>query len=339
MAWDPDGNGVWYESGELGSNTIRMLTPEGDHEIVEGFLGQMRLLDTSSDGRALISRSDARVGIRCLPPGESTERELSWLDFSDINDMTSDGRTMLLTEFGEAGGQDNWSVYLRRTDGSPAVRLADGQGLALSPDGKTALTFQLSDPPQIVVVPTGAGEPVRLPNPGFSAFQGGDWHPDGERVVFAASEGGASRIYIQDLEGGAPKTITPEGVEAGFGQRIVSPDGKWILGDSVEDNVVIYPIEGGEPRIIAVPAGTRRPAGWSTDSSSIYVFTYSWGEPNQIYKILVSDGETRLWRELNHPDPAGILFYWGFQIAEDERSYCYSYMRDLSALYLVEGLR
>jgi len=206
--------------------------------------------------------------------------------------MTSDGRKILLSEFGEAGGLNSWSVYLQDTDGTPAVRLAEGQGLALSPDGGRALTFDLSDPPQIVIRPTGAGEPLLLVNPGFTGFSGGDWHPDGDRVVFVATAGGASRIYIQDLDGGAPEALTPEGVYAGFGERIISPDGKWIQG-----------------------------------------------KPNQVYEIRLSDGETSLWKDLNHPDPAGVLTYWGLQVSDDEQSYCYSYMRNLSSLYLVEGLR
>ena len=338
MSWDPDGDGVWYESGELAGDKIFMLGPGGESEVVLGIPGQMRLLDTASDGSVLISRSESRGGIRCRPPGESLEREVSWLDFSDVNDMTSDGRTILLTEFGEAEGFDTWAVYLRDTDGSPPVRLASGQGLALSPDGKRALTFEFSDPPQLVIRPTGAGEPLRLLNPGFTGFMGGDWHPDGDRVVFAATKGGASRIYIQDLTGGEPRALTPQDVEAGFGQRIVSPDGKWIVGMTVTRETVVYPIEGGDAQVLTSPKSIR-PFGWSADSSSVYVKTLRWGEPVEFHEIRLADGEISLWKELGHPDPAGVLAYWGLQISDDGESYCYNYMRDLSALYLVEGLR
>ena len=36
-------------------------------------------------------------------------------------------------------GGPKYAVYIRKTDGSPAIRLGEGNGLSLSPDGKWAL--------------------------------------------------------------------------------------------------------------------------------------------------------------------------------------------------------
>ena len=46
--------------------------------------------------------------------------------------------TLLFREEGEAGGP-SYAVYLRTTDGAPAVRLGEGASMALSPDEKWAL--------------------------------------------------------------------------------------------------------------------------------------------------------------------------------------------------------
>ena len=86
-------------------------------------------------------------------------------------------------------------------------------------------------------------------------------------------------------------------------------------------------------------AENGRPGGWSSDSSSFYLMSYRFGHSNEVYKIRLSDGETHLWKELSHPDPVGVVTYWGLQVSDDEQSYCYSYMRNLSSLCLVEGLR
>src|SRR5438445_494758 len=81
-------------------------------------------------------KSKRRIG---LAPGETKERDLSWLDVTYTRGMSDDGRTVLLGEGGFGGGA-NGSIYLRKTDGSPAIRLGDGYPISLSPDGKWALT-------------------------------------------------------------------------------------------------------------------------------------------------------------------------------------------------------
>ena len=48
---------------------------------------------------------------------------------------------ILITESGEGGGP-GYSAYLRKTDGSPAVRLGEGSSQGFSPDGQWALAFR-----------------------------------------------------------------------------------------------------------------------------------------------------------------------------------------------------
>jgi hypothetical protein len=70
--------------------------------------------------------------------GAQQVRDLSWLDWSFPYDLSDDGTTLL---FGEQNvlTDGQYTLYLRRTDGSPAVRLGAGVGSALSPDGEWAL--------------------------------------------------------------------------------------------------------------------------------------------------------------------------------------------------------
>src|SRR5207237_8184500 len=168
-----------------------------------------------------------RSGVSGLPPGEPAERDFSWLDATELDDISYDGRTLLVTEFGEGGGVGRSSVYLRRVDGAPAIRLGDGQAFALSPDGSHALTLRRGSPPELVLWPTGAGEPTVLKNAGITDYAWADWLPDGKHIVFAATEAGqASRCYVQALDGSAPRPITPEGTTLLVGQKAVSPDGR-----------------------------------------------------------------------------------------------------------------
>src|SRR3954447_15637370 len=97
----------------------------------------------------------------CLPSGAPAERDLSWFDWSTVVDLSSDGRRILFYEWGEGVAGDP-TVYLRDTSGADAIRLGEGQALALSPDGNFALALQPGPSPTLVLLPTGPGEEKRL---------------------------------------------------------------------------------------------------------------------------------------------------------------------------------
>ena len=79
------------------------------------------------------------------------------------NDLSPDGRTLLHRV--RRGGWSGVFRYTRSTDGAPAVRLGEGSGQSLSPDGKSAagLLRDLLGEPGIFIYPIGAGEPQTLP--------------------------------------------------------------------------------------------------------------------------------------------------------------------------------
>ena len=338
LAWSPDADGVWYETGWLGGKTIRALTPSGAERIVENVPVDLRLLDVSQGGRALVSRVNWRVGINCLTPGQTAERDLSWFDASEVHDMSSDGETILITEFGEGGGIERWGVYLRETTGEPAVRLGDGMAFALSPDGGMALTMSLGPDPELVLLPTGAGEPVRIRNDGIRNYEAMDWMPDGRQIVFAGSAAGRGvRCYIQDIEGGEPRPITPEGIRFHLGQKAVSPDGEWIAAEG-DGPPSLFPVGGGEARSIPGVEPQDSFVAWSSDGRSIFV-SPELEVPRTVYSVDLSTGKRSFWKALAPADLVGVIEIWSIQISADEQSYCYSYARNISDLYLVEGLR
>ena len=55
--------------------------------------------------------------------------------------LSRDGSEVLFTDLSEQSGND-YSVYVRKSDGSPAVRLTGGgYGTDITPDGKWALVL------------------------------------------------------------------------------------------------------------------------------------------------------------------------------------------------------
>ncbi len=139
----------------------------------------MALDDITRDGRVLGVAADSRMGISFLSRGDKEERDLSWFDGSRAYDISADGKTILFVEL-TYGQPRNVAIYLRKTDGSPAVRLGDGNRPALSPDGKWVLCI-LSDGPRttLTMLPTGAGEARSIGTEGLH-YERVEWFPDGK---------------------------------------------------------------------------------------------------------------------------------------------------------------
>jgi hypothetical protein len=272
-----------------------------------------------------------------LPPGETSERDLSWLDGSSANDLSSDGTTLLLGEEGEGGGGTG-TVYVRKTDGSPPVRLGEGYALALSPDKKWALAAPISFT-SLLLLPTGIGQAGKLERGGIESYQSAIFLPDGKRILFAGKEPGhRARLYIQDLGGGGPKPITPEGTGATFRGNVVSPDGKFVTGPGPAQGFSLYPVEGGSPIPIPGLEEGETPIRWTGDGRSLYVYRPA-QSPARVFLLEVSSGRRTLWRVLSPLDPAGLSLILKIAITPDGKSYAYDYGQVLSDLYLVEGLK
>ena len=212
LAWAPSGDEVWFTAAKSGGNrALFAVSLSGRQRLLTRVPGILMLHDVSRGGRALMTHDTNRIEVLGLSPGERKEHDLSWLDWSNASDISADGKTLLFSEAGEGGGA-GYSVYVRRMDGSPAVRLGEGSAQELSPDGKWALTItRIASEPQLVLYPTGAGETKTLLREGLVA-QAAHWLPDGKQILLTASETGhGSRLYLWNLSGGKPRAISPEG--------------------------------------------------------------------------------------------------------------------------------
>ncbi|HYM76326.1 MAG TPA: winged helix-turn-helix domain-containing protein [Candidatus Dormibacteraeota bacterium] len=340
LAWSPDGEAIWFSGSEVGSypRALFKVTTNGQQLLVRQESSNTVLHDVSRDGHLLLTRDTIRGEVfgRIFP--ETTERELGWGDNSFASDLTPDGTMIALSVQGEASGQ-GYDVYLRKTDGSPAVRLGDGIPIQFSPDGKWILTsypsgLKPASTPQLVLLPTGAGQPVTLThdsiNHGFATLL-----PDGKRFLFDGVEPEhASRTWVQDGSDGKPQPITPEGVVGNH----VSPDGKLIAAVSLEHKFVLYPVDGGQPTALSGIERGEVPIGWSADCKHLFVATVE-AVPVRISRTEVSTGRRQFVSKVAPNDLAGL---WGFvtvHITPDGKSYVYSDYRILSDLYLETGLK
>ncbi|HEV3252948.1 MAG TPA: protein kinase [Candidatus Acidoferrales bacterium] len=344
LAWPPSGDEVWFgaTAHEGWADAVHALRLDGRDRIVLRLAGILRLHDVSRDGRILFTRESWRSGLQFRGPADAKERDLSWLDYAQLKDLSLDGSQVAFDDWGAAAGSASLA-FLRNTDGSPAVKLGTWVSPVLSPDGKRVLALDaanvgLSHP--LTLLPVGVGETQKLPvGPIGQQFSWG-WMPDGKAIYFIGDDGQGRRVYLQDLAGGAPRAVTPliSAKPSHFETQLVSPDGKFIFARDVDGKGQLYPLAGGEPQ--AVPGWLPEDIWitWSADGRSAYVF-HDEKTSAPVYRLDVATGKRQLVMTLIVGDPAGATAISAVRMTPDGKAYAYSYSRDMSDLFLVEGVR
>ncbi len=336
LAWSPDGKEVWFTATVTGiDRVVYAVDLLGHQRLVARVPGDLRLLDIGHDGRVLLARDNTRRGLIARAAVDTSERDLSWLDWSYPSDLSVDGKTLLFREEGEGGGL-RYTGYLRQTDGSPAVRLAEGRAFALSTDGRWVLSTTGDEAGKLVVLPTRAGEPQVLSGKPMN-YIGARWFPDGKHFLFSGNEPDHGvRLYVQDRVGGKPLAISPEGT---YGLAyLISPDGQEVAAVGPDQKGYLYPVAGGDPRPIPSLVAGELPVAWSSDGRSIFVYR-SAELPAKVDLIELSTGRRTLWKELRPSDPAGVEFIGPILMTADAKTYVYGYRRALTDLYVVDGLK
>ena len=340
LAWSPTGDEIWFTASKAGDDRQLWAVDLSQHQRILLSTPDILTLQDISHGRVLLSQDDVHAEVMAMLSGSDKERDFSWLDLSTAVDLSNDGAMLLMDESGQAGGE-NAATYLRKADGSVPVQLGQGQAAALSTDGKWALSFVSNSTPKLLLQPTGVGQPKEITNDEIISYQFASWLPDNKRFVFAGNAPDhAARLYLQDIDGGKPRPITPEGIDVSDigGGFTVSPDGKSVALMGANDDIFIYLIEGGTPQKLTGNTPGDVPIQWSADGHAL--FLYREGDRQfQIYRHDIATGESTLFKELKPSDLAGINKMNSVLLTPDGKWYAYSYERTLSHLFIIDGVK
>jgi len=332
LAWSPSGDEVWFTAARVGSSTsLLALDLHGRERALLPASGRLILHDVARDGRVLLERATDRASVR-FSTDSGVERDLTWFDATRVVALSADGSLALLDETGDAGGAA-YATYVRRTDGSAAVRLGSGVGTALSPDGRFALAVPLNPPDHIAILPTGPGETRALRYDGIVQYEWAGYTPDGSRVVFVGGERDRNlRVFVGDPAGGRPRPVTPEGLI--ITRDLVSPDSETVVGPCRPLVFCLYPLAGGEPRPIPGIEGFV-PVAWTADGRALLVRTREARVPLELLRLDLATGRRTPWRTLRPPDMAGLTGPGTVALSRDGRALAHSYSTRLSDLFLV----
>src|SRR5215469_10000252 len=346
VAWSPDANEVWFgaTTQQAWANSIYAMPPSGGQRVVLRLPGMLRLYDVSRDGRVLLSKDVWHQGMEFQTTKEKVTHSLSWFDCSIVSSISSGGDKVAFFECGEATAVSYLSYlgyvsYMRKTDGSPAVKLGDGQSPVFSPDEKFVLVKRFS-PTRLALLPTGIGEAKELDIHGIQDFSNLGWMPDGNEIYFAGDDGHNWRMYAQDLTKGEIRSLTPpilvNPTRALNG--LVSPDGRFCFSRDPSGTGWLYPVSGGEAQVVKGLLPEDRWVGWASDGRSAFVHQDK-KISALVFQLDPVSGSRRLLGKAAPQDASGLTNVSPLTITPDGKSYAFTYARSLSDLFVVEGVQ
>ena len=338
LAWAPSGKEIWYTAAESGgaARSLRAVDLNGHERVLYRVPGALKIQDIAKDGRVLLVHELIRAGILGHVTEDEDERELGWLDWSIHRSLSKDGKKLLFDESGDAPRGDSW-LYLRNTDGGTPEKLGSGSYGDLSPDGNWVAAVPADFAGQVNLLPTGSGQAYSIHFDGLKAYRAG-WFPDGKHLALEASAKGAgTQIFVVDVEKRSLRPISPEGVTSPI-RGTVSPDGKFVAGRGADGNAYLFDVAGHAPQAVAGLLAGESIVGWTASGQSVYVGTT--GETaSEVFVVDLGSGRRRLFRRLAPMDKAGLTYISVPTITPDGHYYVYSYNRQISELFVVQGMR
>jgi hypothetical protein len=230
---------------------------------------------------------------------------------------------------------------LRKTDGSPAVRLGDGVPVGFSPDGRWVLAEVPFAPARLMLYPTGPGEPRRLDSGHVVSFSTLYANPatglsaDGKRYFFCGStEGHAARCFVGTVDGaGPPRPVTPEGT----GVAAMSPDARRVAA-RVGDTVSVFSVGTGERHVVPGLTPDDHLLRWSPDGRRLWVYR-SKPDTFDVEAVDPASGRRSPVTRIGLPSGPGLRDPILTSISDDVRAYAFEEGTLTSRLFVVEGAR
>ena len=343
--WSPDGN------------ALAVVNVSGERERLEYPVGTVLYDSSGALSWVRVSPRGDQVALFEYPSNfddrgyvitvsRSGKRTVLAGEFGSLDGLarSPDGNEVLFTA-GSSGGYGSHEVHAVDLAGRARVVLGSAGGLTLHDVSQSGRWLVSRDdrvlaitqaPPQVVVYAVGSGEKRVLDRGGLVGYGFASWFPDGKRILVCGHEEvKVSRCYVQEVAGGAPRALTPDG-ERG----IVSPDGSRVVVWHGAVKPVIYRTDGGVAESIPSASTMDWPVRWSADGTSLLLLRGRSGQiSGSIERISLASGKREVVMAIDPPDRAGLLMLASASATADASSYVYGFFRMQSTLFLVDRAR
>jgi serine/threonine protein kinase/dipeptidyl aminopeptidase/acylaminoacyl peptidase len=244
LAWTPDGR-IIYSTMASGKLDLWSMRRDGTEKTQLTFdSGSNYHPSVSADGRYIFF-SSSRSGpfnIWRIDADGNSPKQLTSAGSDIYPDPSPDGKWVVYQNGGGGGGKPTlWKVPV---DGGTPTQLSDANLSVpvISPDGKLiACRYQdeIKKTQKIAVIPFTGGSPIKIFDIPIHPRQRIRWTRDGSALTYVDIRSGIWNIWLQPLDGSAPRQLTDFRADQIFSYDW-SYDGKWLACEKgVETNDVV----------------------------------------------------------------------------------------------------
>jgi Tol biopolymer transport system component len=203
---------MYYQSTEGGSTDLWAMDATGAKTQLTSMPGAefFPVLTPSQDTIYYQSETGDRLELHSMTTTGASRRVVAQLPPMDAATvMAPDGRSILLSAATKKVIVSLTGGALRNADLPPAT-----PRVAFSPDGtRIAGFFRLGEEEgrrfQLAIIPAAGGPPVRVFEERATRIPNGVlWTADGRHLVYAEGAGGNENLWLQPVDGGAPRRLT-----------------------------------------------------------------------------------------------------------------------------------
>ncbi len=334
LAWSPSGKEIWFTASENAQpQKLMAVDRKGKLRDILRSPAYLWLQDIGASGKVLLGDTQVGGGISFHAASGSIDQSVdAGSESNEVDGISADGAQLSVTYSGANSGAD-YTVYFVKNDSSPPVRIGDGSGIGITPDGKHILVVMASATSHLRLYPTGTGDARDIDiSPVHVLDWRGSWTSDGSSVAFTGAEPGKQpRVYVLDVEAGKVRPVTAEGVTKPF----FAQDGRSLIAQNAQREFALYPLDGGAPQPLKGLEAGETPVQFGTGGK---LYAWNGAFPAHIMAVDLATGQRQLATTLAPADPAGVL-YGEVMATPDGKTFAYRYRRAVTNLFLAEGLK